>query len=83
MVIVDTALEKREREGNPIRVALVGAGYMGRGIALQILTGTVGMRLVAVSNRHIAEAKRAYTEAGVESISTVETVGDLEEAIAR
>jgi len=83
MVIVDTALEKREREGNPIRVALVGAGYMGRGIALQILTGTVGMRLVAVSNRHIAEAKRAYTEAGVESISTVETVKDLEEAIAK
>lgn len=83
MVILDTALEKREREGNPIRVALVGAGYMGRGIALQILTGTVGMRLVAVSNRRIAEAKRAYTDAGVESVSTVETLGDLESAIEK
>lgn len=83
MVILDTALEKREREGNPIRVALVGAGYMGRGIALQILTGTVGMRLVAVSNRRLAEAKRAYTDAGVESINTVESVGDLEEAVAK
>ena len=83
MVIVDTALEKREREGNPIRVGLVGAGYMGRGIALQILSGMAGMRLVAVSSRRIAEAKRAYTEAGVESVDTVETVGQLEDAISR
>ena len=83
MVIVDTALEKREREGNPIRVGLVGGGYMGRGIALQILSGMAGMRLVAVSSRRIAEAKRAYTEAGVESIGTVETVGELEDAITR
>ena len=36
MVIIDSALEKRHREGNPVRVALVGAGYMGRGIALEI-----------------------------------------------
>lgn len=83
MVIVDTALEKREREGNPIRVGLVGAGYMGRGIALQILSGMVGMRLVAVCSRRIAEAERAYAEAGVESVGTAETVGQLEDAIAR
>lgn len=83
MVIVDTALEKREREGNPIRVGLVGAGYMGRGIALQILSGMVGMRLVAVSSRRIAEATRTFAAAGVESVCTVETVGQLEDAIAR
>ena len=35
MIIVDTALQKREAEGQPIRVAMVGAGFMGRGIALQ------------------------------------------------
>ena len=46
MIIVDRALEQREREGNPIRVALVGAGFMGRGIALQIVTATPGMDLV-------------------------------------
>ena len=83
MIIIDTALEKREREGNPIRIGLVGAGYMGRGIALQILSGMVGMRLVAVSSRRIVEAERAYTEAGVESVGTVKTVGELEDAIAR
>jgi predicted homoserine dehydrogenase-like protein len=36
MIIVDTALKKREAEGRPIQVGIVGAGYMGRGMALQI-----------------------------------------------
>jgi predicted homoserine dehydrogenase-like protein len=83
MIIVDRALEKRHQEGNPIRVAMVGSGYMGRGIALQIITATVGMKLVAISNRTLSEAKRAYNQAGVESVKTVETVAQLEEAIAQ
>lgn len=81
MIIVDTALDKREREGNPIRVGLVGAGYMGRGVALQFLTPLTGMRLVAVANRTLSQAKRAYLEAGVESVVTVESVSRLERAI--
>ncbi|HID63288.1 MAG TPA: NAD(P)-dependent oxidoreductase [Anaerolineae bacterium] len=83
MIIIDRALEKRHQEGNPIRVAMVGAGYMGRGIALQIITATVGMDLVAISNRTLSGAERAYSQAGVESVKTVETVAQLEEAIAQ
>lgn len=83
MIIVDKALEKRHREGNPIRVAMVGAGYMGRGIALQILTTVVGMELVAVSNRTLSGAERAYHQAGVVSVRTVETVAQLEQTIAQ
>jgi predicted homoserine dehydrogenase-like protein len=30
LIIVDAALEKREKEGKPIRVGLIGAGFMGR-----------------------------------------------------
>ena len=30
MIIVDTALERRAAENNPIRVAMVGAGFMAR-----------------------------------------------------
>ena len=41
MIIVDQALERREAEGRPIRVALVGAGFMGRGVANQIINSTM------------------------------------------
>ena len=51
MIIVDTALEKREQAGNPIRVGMIGAGFMARGITIQILQSLKGMRLVAIANR--------------------------------
>jgi predicted homoserine dehydrogenase-like protein len=81
MIIVDTALEKREREGKPIRVGLIGAGYMGRGIALQFLTPLDGMRLVAIANRTLPDAEKAYLQAGIDSVKTVGTVAQLESAI--
>jgi len=83
MIIVDTALEKREQEGKPIQVGLVGAGYMGRGIALQLLTPLTGMRLAAIANRNLSAAERAYREAGADSVKTVDNVSQLETAIAR
>ena len=83
MIIVDKALEKRQQENNPIRVAMIGAGFMGRGVALQILNFVQGIELVAISNRHLDGAKRAYSEAGVEEVRTVETVKQLEDAIAQ
>ena len=30
MILVDTALARREQEGGPIRVGMIGAGFMGR-----------------------------------------------------
>ena len=82
MIIVDAALERREREGRPIRVGLVGAGYMGRGIALEILTSVGGMRLAAIANRTPSEAVRAYRNAGVDTVTTVDSVARLERAIS-
>ena len=73
MIIVDTALEKRAAGGNPVKVAMTGAGYMGRGIALQIEQYLPGMQLVAISNRSIEKARLAYEEAGVEKINHVES----------
>ena len=55
MIIVDTALAARLQAGNPVRVAMAGAGYMARGIALQIITAMPGIRLVAISTRDAAE----------------------------
>jgi predicted homoserine dehydrogenase-like protein len=83
VILVDTALQKRHAAGKPVRVAMVGAGFMARGIALQINAAVTGMELVAISNRHIDGARRAYAEAGVADMCEVATVRQLEEAIAR
>ena len=83
MIIVDEALRRRQREANPIRVAMVGAGFMARGIALQILTSVPGMELVAISNRDLEGAQRAFREAGAEPARVVESVAALEDAVRR
>lgn len=81
MVIVDTALAKRQEEKNPIRVGLVGAGFMGKGTALQILKYTQGMDLVAICNRTADKAGKAYEQAGVTDYKTVSKLSDLEDNI--
>jgi predicted homoserine dehydrogenase-like protein len=82
MIIVDTALEKREREGKPVRVGLIGAGYMGRGIALQFLAPPpAGMKLVAIANRALPDAERAYRQAGIDSVKTVGNLSRMEAAV--
>lgn len=81
MIIVDTALKKREQEGNPIKVGIVGAGYMGRGMVLQIITAIPGMDVAAVSNRTVSKAETAYRQAGIEDIQFVDNVSQLEDAV--
>ncbi|WP_341525856.1 Gfo/Idh/MocA family oxidoreductase [Nostoc sp. UHCC 0302] len=82
MIIIDRALQARAAAGNPIKVGMIGAGFMGRGIANQIINSVPGMELVAISNRQIDAAKQAYLEAGIEDIQVVATVSELENAIA-
>ena len=53
MWIVDTELQIRENENRPIRVGIVGAGFMGQGLTNQIMHSTPGMRVVAMSNRQV------------------------------
>ena len=83
MIIVDRALQECLAAGNPVRVAMTGAGFMGRGIANQIINSVPGMELVAIANRHLEGATRAYTEAGIEEVQEVSTTPALEESIAR
>ena len=75
MIIVDTALERRHEEGNPVRIGLVGAGYMGRGITLQIQQSMIGMDVVAIANRTVSEAERTYREADVDDAEHVTSAG--------
>lgn len=81
MIIIDRALQQRAEAGNPVRVGMIGAGFMGRGIANQIFNSVPGMNLVAIANRHLDGAKQAYTEAGNTPVQPVNTLNDLEDAI--
>jgi len=81
MLIIDTALKKREAEGRPIRVGMIGAGFMGRGLANHILNTYPGMKLSAVSNRSLAGARRAYVEHGAPEPVVATSQGQLEDAI--
>ncbi|WP_028585943.1 NAD(P)H-dependent oxidoreductase [Desulfogranum mediterraneum] len=83
MIIVDTALRKRQEEARPVQVGLVGAGFMGRGIALQILLSMPGMRLACIANRTLSEAERAYRQAGVDGqLRSVGNASQLEDCVA-
>lgn len=81
MIIVDTALARRQAEGKPIRVGMIGAGFQASGIALQIMTATKGMVLCVVANRNLDKAIALFDQAGV-APQCCESQAEIEAAIA-
>ena len=81
MILVDTALRARHEEGNPIRVGIVGAGFMCQGLTNQITHSVPGMRVVAISNRKPGRAVDVFRYAGHENVAIAETQRQLDEAI--
>ncbi len=65
-------LRERAAADDPIRVALVGAGSMGLGIAWQI-GRTPGMRLVSVTDLDVSAARAAAEAYGSEAIEVTAT----------
>jgi len=66
MIVVDEALAQRARAGRPIRVSLVGFGFMGRAIARQIALATPGMELASIVCRDLAGARTAARDLGLD-----------------
>jgi predicted homoserine dehydrogenase-like protein len=83
MFIVDCELDRLERAGTPIRVGMIGAGFMAKGIARQILRYTKGMELVAIANRHVEAARSAYSESGENSARHIHSLDELNDCITR
>ena len=82
MFIVDRELERLGRAGTPIRIGMVGAGFMASGIVRQLLHYTKGMELAAISNRHLDGARKAYAASGENDVIHVRSVTELNDAIA-
>ncbi|MBV6433905.1 MAG: hypothetical protein IANPNBLG_04139 [Bryobacteraceae bacterium] len=81
MIVVDTALKAREAEGRPVRVASIGAGFMGQGLTNQIINSVSGMRMVAAYNRRTQRAVDMFAYAGREDAVVATTQGQVEDAI--
>ena len=81
MILVDNALKRREAAGQPLRVALIGAGFAARGVVQQLLTPLPGMRLAAIVNRSLDKAERLFDEHD-RPAAVAETAAQFNEALA-
>ena len=81
MIIVDTALRRREEEGRPLRVALIGAGFMARGLANQITNSVPGMQVAAVYARKLEQALDLCGYASLEGAAVAATQAEVEDGI--
>jgi predicted homoserine dehydrogenase-like protein len=82
MIIVDSALAERERQGRPVRVGMIGAGFMAQGLANQIVNSVPGMRMAGVYGRKLDKAKNVCRYAGLPDPIVATTQGELEDALA-
>ncbi len=83
MWIVDTELKARADQNRPIRVGIVGAGFMCQGLTNQIVNSTPGMRVVAISNRRPERAVAVFEYAGREEVILAESQLKFDNAAAR
>ena len=81
MILVDSALAARRRDGRPVRVALVGAGFMGRGLVNQIVNAVPGMEVVAIAARRPEQGVRAFAEAGAGEAVVVDDRAAVDRAV--
>lgn len=72
MLGINRKLEELERQGTIIKVGLVGAGQMGRGMVSQI-ENMSGMRVVITADIQLENVVKAYSKAGVADGDIVET----------
>lgn len=82
MIIVDTALKKRAAEGRPVKVGMIGAGFMASGIALQIAKSVPGMKLCGIAARNPDQAIAAFEAAGLPTPIHANSRIEIEAALA-
>lgn len=83
MWIVDTALKARAEQGEPIRVGIIGAGFMCQGLTNQITHSTPGMRVAAISNRRVKRAVDVYRYSGFDDVAIAGSQLQLDREVER
>jgi predicted homoserine dehydrogenase-like protein len=82
VILVDHALQTRQATGNPIRVGLLGAGFMTQGLTNQICHGVPGMRVVAIYSRKPQRGRDVFDYSGQAGIVHTDSQQKLDQAIA-
>jgi predicted homoserine dehydrogenase-like protein len=83
MIIVDNALKALEEQGKPIRLAMIGAGFMGQGLTNQIMHSVPGMRMSAVYARDVKKALGVYRYSGLTDVVEASNQRQVDDAIFR
>ena len=81
MIIVDNLLQAREREGRPIRVGMIGSGFMAQGLVNTIANSVPGMRVAAIYGRRLDRAAHVYEYAGLGEATVVATEAEFEDGV--
>jgi predicted homoserine dehydrogenase-like protein len=81
MIIVDNALKVRAEQGNPIKVAILGAGFMAQGLTNQIVNSVPAMSIVAIYSRKPQKALHVLNYSGLENPIEAITQNQLDDAI--
>jgi predicted homoserine dehydrogenase-like protein len=83
MILIDTALQNRERLGNPIKVGMIGSGEMGKGMINQIENFTPGMKVSATYGRETLKVEKVYHELGINDYLVTNDLNTANEAVAQ
>ena len=81
MVIVDKALEACAEQGKPIKVAILGGGFMAQGLTNQIVNSVPGMTMVAIYSRKPQKALHVLNYSGLKNPIEAVTQSQLDDAI--
>lgn len=83
MIIIDTLLKERADAGNPVRLGVFGAGFMGRGLVNQVTRYMPGLHVSILCNRTLSAAREALLEGGIPAgkITEATTAAEAEAAI--
>lgn len=83
MILVDNALRARQEQRSPIRVGMIGAGFMARGLTNQIVNSVAGMHMAAIFGRRVDRAVNAFRYAGRDDVVEAGTQAELDDAVSR
>jgi predicted homoserine dehydrogenase-like protein len=82
MIIVDNLLKAQEAQGTPIRVGMLGAGFMGQGLTNQITNSVPGMRMAAIYSRKVPRGLDAFRYSGLADPVQASSQAQLDDAVA-